>query len=113
MSRDSSNRPPLARDPVVDQSLRHSLRDGVYFSAMVGGAEGYFSAFAVFLKATTAQIGVLASLPPLLASFSQLVSAWLGRRTGRRRPIIVYGALLQACTPSRGGLRNRHPAAAR
>ncbi|MDZ7669505.1 MAG: hypothetical protein U5Q16_08800 [Gammaproteobacteria bacterium] len=42
-------RPPLAKDPVVDQSLRHSLRDGVYFSAMVGGAEGYFSAFAVFL----------------------------------------------------------------
>jgi len=98
LPRESSTRPPLAKDPAVDQSLRHSLRDGVFFSAMVGGAEGYFSAFAVFLKATTAQIGVLASLPPLLASFSQLVSAWLGRRAGRRRPIIVYGALLQACT---------------
>ncbi len=81
---------------MVDRSLRHSLRDGVFFSAMVGGAEGYFSAFAVFLKATTGQIAVLASLPPLLASFMQLVSAWLGRRTGRRRPIIVFGALLQA-----------------
>lgn len=95
---DRRSRPPLARDPVVDRSLRHSIRDGVFFSAMVGGAEGYFSAFAVFLKASTAQIGVLASLPPLLASFAQLVSAWLGRRTGRRKEIIVAGALLQACT---------------
>jgi len=65
---------------------------------MVGGAETYFSAFAVFLKATTAQIGILASLPPLLASFMQLVSAWLGRRTGQRKRIIVHGALLQAVT---------------
>jgi MFS family permease len=63
---------------------------------MVGGGESYFAAFAVFLKATTAQIGVLASLPPLLASFMQLVSAWIGRRTGRRKRIIVFGALLQA-----------------
>jgi MFS family permease len=98
LRKDPPSRQPLAKDPVVDRSLRHSLRDGVFFSAMVGGAEGYFSAFAVFLKATTAQIGVLASLPPLLASFSQLVSAWLGRRTGRRKPIIVFGALLQAVT---------------
>lgn len=98
MARTRSPKTPFAKDPVVDRSLRHSIRDGVLFSVMVGGAEGYFSAFAVFLKASTAQIGVLASLPPLLASFSQLFSAWLGRRTGRRKPIIVYGALLQALT---------------
>ncbi len=81
---------------MVEGSLRHSLRDGVYFSAMVGGAESYFSAFAVFLRASTAQIGLLASVPPLLASFMQLVSAWLGRKTGQRRLIIVSGASLQA-----------------
>ena len=52
----------LADDPVVDRSLKHSIKDGIFFSAMVGGAESYFSAFAVFLKATTAQIGVLASM---------------------------------------------------
>lgn len=88
----------LADDPVVDRSLKHSIKDGIFFSAMVGGAESYFSAFAVFLKATTAQIGLLASLPPLLASFMQLVSAWLGRRTGKRKELIVVGALFQmAC----------------
>ena len=86
----------LARDAQVHKSLQHSLWDGVFFSAMIGAAESYFSAFAVFLKATTAQIGVLASLPPLLASFMQLASAWLGRVIGRRRDIIVSGAVLQA-----------------
>ena len=96
----ASKLPPSARrlaaDPVVDRSLKHSIWDGVFFSAMVGGAESYVSAFAIFLKATTAQIAVLASLPPLLASFMQLVSAWLGRRTGKRKEIIVAGALIQA-----------------
>ena len=94
-----SNKPPLlVKDPVVDRSLRHSLWDGIYFSAMIGTAESYFSAFAVYLRATTAQIGVLAALPPLLASLMQLASAWLGRKLGKRREIIVFGALLQAAT---------------
>lgn len=88
----------LDPDPRIDRTLRHSIRDGVYFSAMMGTAENYFSAFAVFLKASTAQVGVLASLPPLLASFMQVVSAWLGRRLGKRKEIIVGGALLQAAS---------------
>jgi MFS family permease len=86
----------LARDPEVDRSLKHSIWDGVSFSTMIGTAESYFAAYAVFLKGTTAQIGLLASLPPLLASLMQLVSSWLGRRVGRRRDIIVFGALVQA-----------------
>ncbi len=88
----------FSKDPVVERSLRHSLYDGITYSLMTGSAESYFSAFAILLKATTAQIGLLASLPPLLASFMQLFSAWLGRRTGRRRQIIVFGALVQATT---------------
>jgi len=86
----------FSRDPQTERSLRHSIWDGVFYSGMVGAAETYFSAFAVFLKATTAQIGVLASLPPLLASFTQLLSAWAGRRTNERKRIIVHGALMQA-----------------
>jgi MFS family permease len=86
----------LDPDPIIDRSLKHSIKDGVYYSAMIGTAENYFSAFAVFLKASTAQVGVLASLPPLLASFAQVISAWLGRRLGKRKEIIVGGALLQA-----------------
>jgi len=92
------SRQSFSKDPAVEQSLRHSIKDAVFFSTMTGGAESYFSAFGVFLRATTAQIGILASLPPLLASFMQIVSAWLGRATGHRRQIIVWGAILQALT---------------
>ena len=96
MQRAQNSAPHLAKDPQVERSLQHSVRDGVYFSAMIGSAESYFAAFAIFLKASAAQIGVLAALPPLLASFSQLLSAWLGRKLGQRKGIIVFGALLQA-----------------
>lgn len=87
---------PYANDPETDRSLRHSVRDGVAYSLMSGGGETYFSAFALFLRATTAQIGWLASLPPLLGSFAQLLSAWIGHLTKRRMPIILAGATLQA-----------------
>ena len=70
-----------AKDQETNKSLQHSLRDAVAYSVMTGSGETYLSAFAVFLKATTAQIGLLASLPPLIGSFAQLLSAWLGRRT--------------------------------
>lgn len=62
---------------------------------MTGACDSYFGAYAVFLKATTPQIALLASIPPLLASFSQLFGVWLGQRTGVRKGIIVIGALLQ------------------
>lgn len=76
--------------------MRHSIKDGVYYAVMTGGAESYFAAFAISLHASTSLVGLLASLPPLLASSMQLLSAWIGRKTGRRKIIIVAGALLQA-----------------
>lgn len=85
-----------SRDPVIDRSLRHSVRDGAAYAVMSGSGETYFSAFAVFLRASTAQIGFLASVPALLASFAQLLSAWLGHRFGNRKAIIMTGAGLQA-----------------
>lgn len=63
---------------------------------MIGVGETYISAFALFLKASTPQIGLLASLPALLASFVQLFSAWIGRLTGHRKAIVLAGASLQA-----------------
>ncbi len=88
----------FSRDPQVNRSLRHSLKDAAAFAVMTGSGETYFSAFALYLKASTPQIGLLASLPPLLASFVQLLSAWLGRLTGHRRRIILAGAGIQAAT---------------
>lgn len=85
----------FSSDPKIDHSLGHSVKDAVSHQVMVNAGESYFSAFALFLKASTAQIAWLASLPPLLGSLAQLLSIWIGRRSGRRRHIIVTGAFLQ------------------
>jgi MFS family permease len=85
----------FSRDPEVDRSLRHSLKDAGAFAVMAGFGETYVSAFALFLRASTVQIGWLASIPPLLASIAQLLSAWLGRNPGRRKTIILAGSALQ------------------
>ena len=78
------------------KSLRHSTRDAAAYAVMMGAGETYLSAFALFLKASPPQIGLLASLPPLIGSFAQVLSAWLGRRTGLRKPLIIIGAATQA-----------------
>ncbi|HEX5055037.1 MAG TPA: MFS transporter [Gammaproteobacteria bacterium] len=85
-----------SKDPQIQRSLRYSVRDAVSFSVMAGGLETYFSAFAIFLKASALQVALVATLPNLLGSLGQLVSAWLGHRINRRKPIIVRGAYAQA-----------------
>jgi MFS family permease len=87
--------PRFSKDLRTDQSLRHSVRDGVAYSVMAGAGEHYLSAYALFLKATTAQISWLAAFPSLLGSFAQLFSAWLASRLGRRKGIILFGVVLQ------------------
>lgn len=89
---------PYSKDPTVERSLQHSVRDGVSYSVMSGAGEIYLSAYALFLKASTAQIAWLAALPPLLGSFAQLLSAWFGNRTRQRKRIILTGVILQALT---------------
>ncbi len=86
----------FSRDEEIDRTLRHSIKDGLAYSVMSGAGESYLSAFALFFKATNAQIGVLASLPPLLGSLVQLFSAWLGHHGRTRKHIIIFGVALQA-----------------
>ena len=63
----------------IKKSLLYSVFDGSFHSAMVGFGESFFSAFAVFLKASTTQIGLLGSLPQTLGSLSQLLSSYFIR----------------------------------
>src|SRR5919109_1233110 len=74
----------FSKNPVVDKALRHSVRDGMAFSVQVGAGETYFSAFALFLRATAPQVALVSTLPLLLASSAQIFSAWLGNYVGRR-----------------------------
>lgn len=85
-----------SKDPQIDRTLRHSVRDAVAYSVMSGGGETYLSAFALFLKASAPQVAVLATLPQLLGSFAQVLSAWLVHRLRRRKPLILIGAMLQS-----------------
>ena len=85
-----------SKDPQVNRTLRHSVRDGVTYSIMSGGAETYLSAFALFLKATAPQVAIIATLPPLLGSLAQLLSAWLVVQLRDRKRLILAGASLQA-----------------
>lgn len=85
----------FSKDPVVDKALRHAVRDGMAYSVQVGAGETYFSAFALFLRATAPQVALVSTLPPLLASSAQIFSAWIGGTVGRRR-LVVLGCALQA-----------------
>jgi MFS family permease len=87
--------PKFSRDPTVEKALRHSNADGVAFSVQVGAGETYFSAYALFLRASAPQVALISTLPPLLGSLAQLFSAWLGRYVGRKRLVLV-GCILQA-----------------
>jgi MFS family permease len=86
---------PFSKDPKVDRALRHSVHDGMAFSVQVGAGESYFSAFALFLRATSPQIALLTTLPALLGSSAQIFSAWLGSHVGRKR-VVLAGCVLQA-----------------
>ena len=85
----------FSKDPAIDSALRHSVRDGMAYTVQVGAGETYFSAFALFLRATAPQVALLSTLPPLLASSAQLFSAWIGGYVGRRR-LVLFGCALQA-----------------
>jgi MFS family permease len=84
-----------SKDARINQSLRRSVRDGAAYSVMAGAGETYFSAYALFYKATSAQISVLAALPALFGSIAQLLSAWLGSLIPSRKRLILAGVLVQ------------------
>jgi len=88
-------RAQFSKDPAIDRALRHSVREGMAYSVQVGAGETYFSAFALFLRASAPQVALISTLPQLLGSSANLFSAWAGQHFGRRQ-IVVWGCALQA-----------------
>jgi MFS family permease len=80
----------------VRKTLKYSIFDGSFYSSMVGFGESFYQAFAVFLKGTTTELGLLGSLPQLVGSISQLLSNRLIGLFGSRKRFVVMGAMLQA-----------------
>ena len=96
----------------VRRSLHWSVADGASFFVMLGAAEAYFQAFAVYLKGTVFQVGLVSTLPIAVASLLLLVSHPLVEVVGSRKRFNVAAALLRtalfvplALTPLMGPAR--------
>ena len=63
---------------------------------MLGSGETYLGPFGIFLKATTLQVGLLATLPPLLGAVMQWASALAMDGFRSRRAFIMKGATAQS-----------------
>lgn len=77
-------------------SLKNSFLDGCFASAMLGFTEQYITPFAVALKATSAQVGMLAAFPSLISSLAQLKSADVTEHLKSRRRILNIFVFLHA-----------------
>jgi len=80
----------------VRRSLRLSVLDGAAFSAMAGLTQNYITPFALALKATTMQIGLLASVPSFTMALSQLAAPNLSERAGSRKGLILPMVFMHA-----------------
>ncbi len=87
---------PESKDIQVRKSLRYSIFDGAFSASMIGLGESYFVAFAVFLKATNIQLGMLSTLPQFIGSILQLLSTRLIVLFGSRKRLVCTAVLLQA-----------------
>ena len=80
----------------IKKSLKASFWDGIFAFMMVGFTQDYVAPYALALKATVKEIGLLSSLPNLCASFVQLKSADLVDKLLSRKRIILISVYLQA-----------------
>jgi MFS family permease len=80
----------------VKKSLKLSILDGSAVSAMLGLTQNYVTPFALALKATTAQIGLLTSIPNFLMGLSQLTAPDLSEKAGSRKGLILPVVFLHA-----------------
>lgn len=76
-------------------ALKASMYDGATHSVMLGAGEAYLGAFGIFLRATTLQIGLLATLPLLFEAIAQWISALALDRFPSRRRVIFFWVLFQ------------------
>lgn len=79
----------------IESTLKDSIRDGKSWGVMNGFGTSYLAAFGVFLGATPFQLGMLASVPQLLASMSQLLVVRAVRALGSRKRLMVLSSAVQ------------------
>ncbi len=87
---------PRLKNQQLRNSLVTSQRESFASSLMTGSFDQYVNAFAVFLGATSVQIGWLTALPQLAGGLFQLLAVWLGQWVHRHRLIVVSAAIQTA-----------------
>jgi hypothetical protein len=94
------------REKRVKNSLRVSLRDGIFASIMSGIMDPYVVPFALFLGATVQEVGWISSAPQLVGSLAQCSlsgagSGHSGIRLGRRHSFLGQFYLRCGAPPKR------------
>ncbi len=80
------------------RSLRNSFLDGAFASGMIGFTQDYFTPFLLFIGGGVREVGLLTSLPNIIASLLQLKTADLMSLIKSRKRTITIFVLLQALT---------------
>jgi MFS family permease len=80
----------------VNKSLRNSIFDGSAYSVMLGLTQNYITPYALTMKATTQQIGLLTSVPNFTMAAAQFVAPTLSERMGSRKGFILPLVLMHA-----------------
>jgi MFS family permease len=80
----------------LQENRANDIRDGLCQAVTQGIGEHYFSAFALLLKATPLQIGLLSALPQLIGTWAQLCAASRTLSHLSRKQLLLSGSLGQA-----------------
>lgn len=88
--------PSKLSEEQVSKSLRNSIFDGSAYSVMLGLTQNYITPYALTMKATTQQIGLLTSVPNFTMAAVQFAAPALSERMGSRKGFILPMVLMHA-----------------
>jgi MFS family permease len=80
----------------VNRSLRNSIFDGAAYSVTLGLTQNYITPYALTMRASTQQIGLLTSVPNFAMAAAQFAAPTLSERAGSRKGFILTMAVMHA-----------------
>lgn len=90
----------------AQRALTLSIGDGVAYAVMIGAAETYFVADVIALGATPYEIAAAVGVPLLAGAIGPALALRVLPGLGRRRPVVVAGAVGQALALSAAAVGN-------
>lgn len=90
-------------------TLRRSQQEAVATSAMTTTSDIFFSAYAIFLNASLAQMAWVTGLPQLFGAISQLLSIWIANHFSRKIFITICAILQASVVMLMGALAKKSP----